>query len=66
MFNFFSRHALPLRGARPQERADFATAVGVARRPDFDPSDFEEPMPTIPGGYWHASDEPREDAVKAF
>ena len=68
MLNLFSRRYLPpkaISGARMQRPVDTATAVGSAARPDFDPSDFEEPTPTMPGRYWHASDEQRDDTPRA-
>ena len=65
MFHLFSRHPLPpvpMRGAARQPLTDAPTAVNSVARPDFDPSD--ESPPTVPGGYWHRTDESREDATK--
>lgn len=61
MLNLFSRRHLPPKsnaGAPLQRPIGIAPTVG---RPDFDLSDFDEPTPTMPGRYWHASDEHRDD-----
>jgi hypothetical protein len=67
MFHLFSRHPLPpafMREAARQQLGAGATTVTDVSRPDFDPSDFDESPPTVPGGYWHRKDDSREDATK--
>lgn len=64
MFHLFSRLPPVYLGVRRQLLANAAAVACDAARPDFDPSDFQEPTPTIPGGYWHGSDESRDDAPK--
>jgi hypothetical protein len=68
MFHLFSRQPLRpvfMRGAARQQMGADGTTVSDVSRPDFDPSDFDESPPTVPGGYWHQEDESREDAPKA-
>jgi hypothetical protein len=66
MLNLFLRHHLQHRSlsssSRSQPPKQASAARGTAARPDFDLSDFEEPTPTMPGGYWHASAEQEDDA----
>jgi hypothetical protein len=67
MFHLFSRHPLSpvlMRGAARQRLSAEATTVSNLSRPDFDPSDFDESPPTVPGGYWHRKDESQEDTTK--
>jgi hypothetical protein len=67
MFHLFSRHTLPpvfMRGAARQQLDAGATIVSDVSRPDFDPSDFDESPPTVPGGYWHRKDDSREETTK--
>jgi hypothetical protein len=63
MLNLFSRPSsrrVP-NGAAPLHQPDKAAAA----RPDFDPSDFEEPTPTVPGSYWHDSDQATDDDTRS-
>ena len=67
MLNLFSRRYMPPQSssrARMQRPVDTATAPGSTARPDFDLSDFDEPTPTLPGSYWHTSDEQRDDVPR--
>jgi hypothetical protein len=65
MLNLFLRHHLPRlavnSGSLAQTPKQPKAALGTATQPDFDLSDFEEPTPTEPGGYWHA-EEHEDDA----
>jgi hypothetical protein len=65
MLNLFLRPWSPplLIGGRRKQPPDGQAAVRIGSRPDFDLSDFDEPTPTMPGGYWHGHDE-RDDALK--
>jgi hypothetical protein len=67
MFQLFfpQYHLTPARlpGEGEQKLVGVKPVGGVASRPDFDSSDFEDSTPTIPGGYWHHREEPRDDGA---
>jgi hypothetical protein len=68
MLNPFSRRdaqASLVDVVKLQRSIAVAAAKAMAKRPDFDISEYEEPTPTVPGGYWHAQDETEEGGSAA-
>jgi hypothetical protein len=68
MLHFFSRSStlrVQIGQAPLLQRLKPAATSREAARPDFDPSDFEEPTPTVPGSYWHDSAQATDDDTRS-